>query len=347
MTTKEFLFKEVSTKKSLVLFLILMFLLGILIIREARKIDSQKLITGFIGNEEKAILSLSPETNTYNIGDEFSVDVLVDTKGEKVVAVGAYLNYDSTKLEVISINTNNSVFGQGYELINYNGSVSYTPPGKIEIVKALPSPGVQTNKGLVATIFLKALAETTPLQDNLFFDFTSAYASGDSDLILDDGKGTDILSGVRNARYTIRITKKINLKIEMEGKMVFTTPLTLIVLEQNTNNVVFQTESESGDLGDLEINVPLASGSYDLKVVIPNYLDKKITNVTLPIEEEIEFGPLPAGDLSQDNVINSLDWSVMRNDWGKSNVASDINEDGIVNTIDWSFLNKNWNREGD
>ncbi|MES2315756.1 MAG: dockerin type I domain-containing protein [Patescibacteria group bacterium] len=53
-----------------------------------------------------------------------------------------------------------------------------------------------------------------------------------------------------------------------------------------------------------------------------------------------------AGDLNNDNIVNSLDWSIMSAVWFTSNSAADLNHDGIVNSIDFSILNRNWFRTG-
>lgn len=355
MSTKEFLLKKVSTKKGLIVLLIALFLGSVFVIQETKEGGFLKLITGFIGTQEKAILSLSPASGSYTVGDNFSVNVLVNTKGQNVVVVGAYLNYNPKQLEVVNINTDNSVFGTNYKIVNYNGSASYTPAGKIEIIEAKPSPGVNTNSGLVATINFKALTEISPIQDNLTFDFTAAYAAGDSEIILDDGQGTDILSGVNNGKYIIKtiISKETaTIKIVLEGKEDFTTSFKFLAFEPGTNIIVYRVESLSSDkFGENTIEVSLTdlpAGVYDFRVVIPYHLNKRIRNVIWPTNIKIEFTGILAGNLQHiDDEINSLDWSIMNNDWGKRDVPSDINKDGIVNTLDWSFLNKNWLKRGE
>lgn len=353
MRTREFLFKEIGTKKGLVVLLVLFLLASFFIVQRTKKIDSRKMLTGFVGVKENATLSLSPDNNTYNVGDEFIVNVLLNTAGKNVVAVGVYLNYDPSQLQVINIDTTNSIFGKSYEIINYNGSASHTPAGKIEIVKSAPRPGVNTSNGLIAKINFRALSETTPSEDNVRFEFTSAYARDDSDVILDDGQGTDILSGVNNAKYTIlsSTTPRGSIKITLEGKTNFSALCSISILNPTTGGVIYSIEKTSDTNGNLKIGVAtttLPAGTYDFKITVPYYLSKKITGVNWPPSGLLEFPEVLAGNLNdQDNQINSLDWSIMSKDWGKNNVPSDINADGIVNAIDWSFLNKNWGKTGD
>jgi murein DD-endopeptidase MepM/ murein hydrolase activator NlpD len=53
--------------------------------------------------------------------------------------------------------------------------------------------------------------------------------------------------------------------------------------------------------------------------------------------------PLPlVGDLNNDGIVNSLDWSIMNGQWLTNNPTSDLNDDGIVNSLDFSLMNSNW-----
>ncbi|OGE74324.1 MAG: hypothetical protein A3I07_02625 [Candidatus Doudnabacteria bacterium RIFCSPLOWO2_02_FULL_42_9] len=48
------------------------------------------------------------------------------------------------------------------------------------------------------------------------------------------------------------------------------------------------------------------------------------------------------GDLNNDLIVNSIDYSILNSDWFTSNSRSDLNSDGLVNAIDYSLLNANW-----
>jgi parallel beta-helix repeat protein len=142
-----------------------------------------------------AELSLSPATKTVNIDDNFNVDVLVNTGGQNVVAVAAHLNYDPTKLEVIGIDTSNSVFTMTIE------KTADPTTGMIKLTLGKPTPGVNTASGNVATINFKAIAQASPAY--VSFVMSSFGAHGDSDVVLDDRKGTNILGSVKNGAYFI------------------------------------------------------------------------------------------------------------------------------------------------
>jgi hypothetical protein len=52
------------------------------------------------------------------------------------------------------------------------------------------------------------------------------------------------------------------------------------------------------------------------------------------------------GDLNNDNIVNSLDWSLMNAAWFTSDPTADLNRDGQVNSVDFSVINDNWGRVG-
>lgn len=143
-----------------------------------------------------AELALSPSSKTVGVGETFSVNISVNTNGQNVVAVGAYLSYDATKLKVVSIDTSKSVLTMAAENI-FNSNT-----GRIKISRTKPTPGINTANGNLATINFKALAPVSSTKVD--FIVTGRGVSGtDSDILLDDGKGTDILSLVKNGVYKI------------------------------------------------------------------------------------------------------------------------------------------------
>ncbi len=146
-----------------------------------------------------AYLYLTPPKGNYKVGEEFSIDVLINTVGSNVVASAAYLSYDKKKMEAVSIDIIGSVFDMTAEKeINMK-------EGKIKITLGKPTPGIVTFKGntvRMATIRFKALERTNPIVDNLYFDFTKG-SSLYSTVILDDKKGTNILDATRGSKISI------------------------------------------------------------------------------------------------------------------------------------------------
>ncbi len=66
--------------------------------------------------------------------------------------------------------------------------------------------------------------------------------------------------------------------------------------------------------------------------------------------ESVTVSPTPppptattlVGDINNDKIVNSVDWSLLNSKWFTTDNTSDLNKDGIVNTIDWSVMNSNW-----
>lgn len=50
------------------------------------------------------------------------------------------------------------------------------------------------------------------------------------------------------------------------------------------------------------------------------------------------------GDINQDDIVNSLDLSLLVSDWSATNSDADINNDGAVGSIDLSILVANWQK---
>jgi chitodextrinase len=147
-----------------------------------------------VGNTSSAVLTLSPQTGTYNIGDTFTININANTAGKNITAVASYLKYNPTILQAISTDITGSPF-----TVNFENTIDATN-GKIKITQAAPAPGVNTTNGLIAKINFKTLKASNPSSDNITFDFTSNLTNESNVL---DGTGTDFLSGVYNAKITV------------------------------------------------------------------------------------------------------------------------------------------------
>lgn len=137
-------------------------------------------------SSQKAALFISPNILRSKVGEEFSVDVLADTKNNNVVVSAAYLSYNKEKLEAVSIDTSQSdfVFFAEKEILK--------DTGKIKITGGKPTPGVNSSNVKIASIKFKVLDYVESQSYDIGFDFTR-NSSRYSTIILDDKKGTNIL----------------------------------------------------------------------------------------------------------------------------------------------------------
>ncbi len=151
---------------------------------------------------ETATLMLDPDIKSVTVGDTFDVDIILDTRNSNVVVTRAIVNYDTEYFKFESYDTSNSVFASGNSCLNENESCGIvnndSEAGIIDITLAKPSPGVKTSSGLISNLTFKALKEFDSDADNIFISFAKTENYDDSDVILDNGKGTDILAGVMN-----------------------------------------------------------------------------------------------------------------------------------------------------
>lgn len=56
---------------------------------------------------------------------------------------------------------------------------------------------------------------------------------------------------------------------------------------------------------------------------------------------------LLTGDLRGDDLINNLDYLLLRNNWLSPNPEGDANGDGVVNNLDFIALRENWFTAGE
>ncbi len=104
----------------------------------------------------------------------------------------------------------------------------------------------------------------------------------------------------------------------------------------------FTSAANTGGEISLPTSVTLSSGNYDIYNDTDRYLRVKKASTALASNATVTLPALKAGDLNNDGIVNSLDWSSMNSKWFTSDATTDINQDGVTNTIDFSWLNKNW-----
>lgn len=106
------------------------------------------------------------------------------------------------------------------------------------------------------------------------------------------------------------------------------------------------TTTDSSGYFSLPETLAITGGLYDIAVSSPLYLNAKVFEYNLSSNATVVLPILQAGDLNSDNIINSLDWSVMSGRWFSNDASADINSDGIVNSLDWSVMSGNWFQTG-
>lgn len=208
---------------------------------------------GFIApvksQQEGASIYLSPTTGTFQVGSTFNISVLVNTAGNDINALRVDLKFNPQKLQVASPTAGKSFIAVWVSQPSYSNV-----EGTLTFQGGMPSPGINTSSGLVSTITFRAIA---PGSANISVLETSQ-------VLLNDGKGTDILGSMGRGIYELVLPPP-------EGPKVFspTHP------DQNKwykdNNPALKWEKEEGitdfsysidnDFGGIPDNVSEGSGN--------------------------------------------------------------------------------------
>jgi len=173
---------------------------------------------------EGASLYFSPTAGTFFVGSTFDVSIFLNTNDNNVNAVEVHLKFDPKKLQITS-----PVAGKSFISVWISQPTYSNTEGRASFQGGAPSPGINTSSGLISTITFRAIAPGE----------TSISFLNSSKVLLDDGKGTNILSSLSQGVYTIKIPPP-------EGPQVFS----LTHPDQNkwykNNNLSFSWEKESG-----------------------------------------------------------------------------------------------------
>lgn len=138
--------------------------------------------------EAAVSLSLSPATKTVEVDQTFEVAVILNTGGANTDATDVILNYDATKLTLVSATLGNLYDNKLVANISVSGKVT---------LRASASAGTYFNgSGTFATLNFKGKTIGTGLVN---FDFT-ANTTTDCNVAY---AGSDILGSVSNGSYTV------------------------------------------------------------------------------------------------------------------------------------------------
>ncbi len=157
------------------------------------------LFFAFAASASAATLSLSPSTKSVNVGDSFTVNVMLDTQGQPVDGVDLQaINYNPYNLQLQDADsaTAGTQIQAGSLMPSTLANSVDTTNGKIVFSQITNAGSTYTGSGILATLTFKALvAGNAPVTINF-----TAGATTDSNVA---SKGSDILTSVTNGQYTI------------------------------------------------------------------------------------------------------------------------------------------------
>lgn len=136
---------------------------------------------------EAASLSFSPSSETYNIGQTFTVIVYASSPNQVMNAANGMITFPADKLQVLSLSKSGSIINlwvQEPSFSNINGTINFEG--------IVLNPGFNGSNGKIITVTFKVKTIGTA---SLLFTSSAVLAN--------DGQGTNILTNAGNANYAL------------------------------------------------------------------------------------------------------------------------------------------------
>lgn len=199
-----------------------------------------------------ASLNFSPNQGTFFIGSTFDVSIFLNTGKNNINAIKVDLKFNPRKLQIA-----NPTSGKSFISIWAAQPVYSNILGTASFQGGVPSPGINASSGLVSTITFRAIAP-----GETFISFLDS-----SQVLLDDGKGTNILSSLGKGIYNFIISPP-------EGPDVFSSTHSDQNRWYKNNNPTFSWEKEQG-VNDFSYSI-----DYDCHGVPDNISEGNHTSVS-------------------------------------------------------------------
>lgn len=146
----------------------------------------------FGSSASAATLFATPQTGTHALQEKFSVSVKIDSQGDSINATQAHVTFPASILQVESIDVSGSVFGFWPEepsFSNTNGSIDFI--------------GGTVNGVSGASLHVLTIAFTAKSAGE------AQISLDDAAVTIDDGTGTNILTGVMGANHRVSVSAVI------------------------------------------------------------------------------------------------------------------------------------------
>lgn len=140
---------------------------------------------GLVISVRAASLYISPASGSFGVGSTFTVTVRTDTQGQSINTTEASISFSTDTLQLVRVTASPTFYLQAPGSPAQGNGTAYFGGG-------LPTPGYTGGNGVVGSMTFRALREGPA---------TVSVTSGR--VLLNDGQGTDALTGTAGARYTI------------------------------------------------------------------------------------------------------------------------------------------------
>jgi len=136
---------------------------------------------------EAASFYQSPASGNHNVGDSFTINVLVSSPQESINAVSGVLTVDPSKLQITGVSSSGTKVGLWVQQPSFSKS-----SGRITFEGIILNPGYTGSSAKIISISVKALSEGKA---------SIVFASGS--ILANDGNGTNVMTGGGGANFTI------------------------------------------------------------------------------------------------------------------------------------------------
>jgi hypothetical protein len=287
------------------------------------------------------ILAITPSTKTVAVGQNFDLVLQVRSGVHLVDGAAAYLNFDPTYLQVVSITPGSSL--PDVLINNYNNTTGRVNFAAGKLVGEFPSG---TFTLATVTFHAQALTSSTPIHLNDVKPRKSDITYG----------GFSILTLTQDGTVTITPNATIQGSVTLQGRPTqpdssWIVPLTVNLTAPGQTTPIYSFTPQTNDRGQFTLD-EVIPGNYDVWVKNSHTLQNIKTVNLAPGMNVVDFGTLKEGDADDDNFVTIVDFSILRATFGTCigdaghDDRADFDEDTCVTISDFSWLRTNFGEGG-
>lgn len=196
------------------------------------------------GLERSAALGIIPATESHPVGNEFAVQVYVDTTRMSINAIEATILYPTERLKVIRVSREDSIFSLWPAEPTFSND---DPSGRVHFVGGTPNPGFLGNLGIIMDIEFEVIEEGV-----------SVVEFREAQVLANNGFGTDILQELRPAIFTTRRIGIRKADIDGDGAVGFG-DLSIVLANLNKDPKIFMGDvNADGRISFQDVSIVLA-----------------------------------------------------------------------------------------
>jgi hypothetical protein len=287
------------------------------------------------------VLVVLPGQQTVIVGQTFDVTLQVQTGTQPVDGASAYINFDPTVLQVVSITPGGTLpivlentFNNSLGTLDYStGTLSSPPSGTVNL----------------ATVSFTSIAPSsgTALSFNTTLPRHSDATFG----------GASILTGTTGATVVVTSNADLAGTVRLQGRPTPPSSLLSVPLQVGlylpgggTAGTCTPTTDQNGTFTCPNIAAP---GNYTACVKNSQTLQKCVGTTLAAGPNSVDFGVLPEGDSNNDDCVLLTDFSILATTFSKCagtpgfDARADFDGSGCVTLVDFSLLATNFGRCGD